>query len=202
MKNNSMDNLFPLSLSQLNILNLERTLQGTSVNNISTTIRINGCVDFALLQNSINLVIESDPSLRIQLVNNDGVMMQHSVPFVREEFPVYDFSNMSREGIGNWEIAITREIIPLENGPLYRFILFRDSERNGGILVKLHHIIADGWSQIMICNKTYLELLSHKEPSLEMAPDYQIHIQEENDYISSKAFERDEKYWKSIVECI
>ena len=50
MKNNSMDNLFPLSLSQLNILNLERTLQGTSVNNISTTIRINGCVDFALLQ--------------------------------------------------------------------------------------------------------------------------------------------------------
>jgi len=205
MKDFSKENLFPLSLSQLNILNLERTLTGTSVNNISTTMRICGRVDFVLLQQSINLVIENDPSLRIQLVDNDGTMMQYSAPFVREEFPVYDFSNTSSEGISNWEIAVTREIIPLVGGPLYRFILFRDSERNGGILVKLHHIIADGWSQIMICNriaKTYLELLSHKEPSLETAPDYRIHIQEESDYLQSKAFERDEKYWKSIVSCI
>ena len=52
---------FPLSLSQLNILNLERIFAGTSVNNISTTVRIVGRIDFPVLQQSINLVIESDP---------------------------------------------------------------------------------------------------------------------------------------------
>ena len=36
---------FPLSLSQLNIWNLEQALTGTSVNNISTTVRIRGKVD-------------------------------------------------------------------------------------------------------------------------------------------------------------
>ena len=97
MNNISKDNLYPLSLSQLNILNLERAFSGTSVNNISTTVRILGSVDFVALQQSINLVIETDPSLRLQLVTVDGCMMQFSAPFTREEFPVYDFSNTSSE---------------------------------------------------------------------------------------------------------
>ena len=205
MKDIARENLFPLSLSQLNILNLERALAGTSVNNISTTVRIRGRVDFVALQQSINRVIESDPSLRTQLVKIDGEMMQYHAPFSREEFPVYDFTNTSGEGIENWENAVTRELIPLESGPLYRFVLFRDSENSGGILVKLHHIISDGWSQIMICNKigkTYLELLKGKEPELEETPDYQLHVQEELDYMSSKAYSRDESYWKNIVENI
>jgi hypothetical protein len=189
----------------MNILNLERTLTGTPVNNISTTIRIHGRVDFSLLQQSINLVLESDASLRTQLVQIDGQLMQYHAPFLREEFPVYDFSNTSAEGLESWEKAITRELIPLNGGPLYRFILFRDSENSGGILVKLHHIISDGWSQIMLCNKidkTYLELLSGKVPSLEASPDYQLHVQEEQDYLNSRAFRRDEAYWKDIVEKI
>ena len=58
---------FPLSLSQQNILNLERTLPGTSVNNISTTVRIKGHLDFPMLQESINRVLENDASMRTRL---------------------------------------------------------------------------------------------------------------------------------------
>ena len=129
---------FPLSLSQLNILNLERALAGTSVNNISTTIRITGRLDFPMLQRSIALVLESDSSLRTRLVEKNGEIVQYHADYAREDFPVYDFSNTSREGIENWENAVTRERIPLFGGPLYRFILFRDAENSGGILVKLH----------------------------------------------------------------
>ena len=52
MFNGSDNKRFPLSLSQLNILNLEHALAGTSVNNISTTIRITGRVDFPMVQKS------------------------------------------------------------------------------------------------------------------------------------------------------
>ena len=194
---------FPLSLSQLNILNLERALSGTSVNNISTTIRITGRLDFPLLQKSVALVLQSDDSLRTCLVERDGQVMQYHAPYVKEDFPVYDFSNTSREGIENWENAVTRELIPLFGGALYRFVLFRDSENSGGVLVKLHHIIADGWSQIMLCNKIgriYLELLSGKEPEVPQAPDYLLHVQEEQEYLGSKAFAKDERYWKRMME--
>ena len=193
---------FPLSLSQLNILNLERVLAGTSVNNISTTVRIVGRLDFPVLQQSINLVIERDPSLRTRLVEENNTVLQYHAPFEKENFPVYDFTNTSKEGMENWESAVTRELIPLFEGPLYRFVLFRDSENSGGVLVKLHHIIADGWSQIMLCNKigrTYLDLLTGKEPDLPIALDYELHVIEEQEYLASKAYEKDKKYWKEVV---
>ena len=39
--------------------------------------------------------------------------MQYHAPFVKEEFPVYDLSHTSREGIESWEAAMTREPIPV-----------------------------------------------------------------------------------------
>ena len=194
---------FPLSLSQQNILNLERAFPGTSINNISTTVHINGRLDYLLLQESIHRILENDDSLRTQLTTVDGELVQYHVPYDRIDFQVYDFCSTNSESIANWEIAVTREPLPLENSPLYRFVLFRDGENHGGVLVKLHHIIADGWSQISICNKigrTYLELLTGKEVSLTPAPDYELHVLEEQRYLASKAFTRDERYWKKMLE--
>lgn len=194
---------FPLSLSQQNILGLERSLSGTSVNNISTTVKIRGRLDFAVLEKSINAIIESDSTLRTRLCSTPEGVMQYRVPFEKEDIPVYDFTNTSADGIENWECAVTREAIFAEDAPLYRFVLFRASEDVGGILVKLHHIIADGWSQIMLCNKIaklYLELLSGNDgASVEISPDYRLHIQEENDYLASPAYKKDERYWRRMV---
>ncbi|MBE6560133.1 MAG: amino acid adenylation domain-containing protein [Ruminococcaceae bacterium] len=193
---------FPLSLSQMNIWNLEHALRGTSVNNISTTVRIDGRLDFPALQKCLGLILESDASLRTRLVEEDGRILQYHAPYEAEEFPVYDFSSTGSDGVSNWENAVTREPIPLFGGPLYRFILFKDGEQGGGILVKLHHIIADGWTQIMLCNKiacVYLDLLAGREPQLPEAPDYELHVREEQEYLASKAYLRDEKYWKDIV---
>ena len=203
VKKKLQEHCFPLSLSQRNIWNLECALPGTSVNNISTTVRIRGQLDFPLLQESIHRVLENDNSLRTRITEQNGEMVQYHAPYIREDFPVYDFSNTSKEGFENWEAAVTRELIPIEEGALYRFILFRDGESSGGVLVKLHHIIADGWSQIMICNKigeTYLKLLAGEEPSLEQTPDYELHVQEEQKYLASKAFNKDESYWKKILD--
>ena len=74
MSLNGYEKRFPLSLSQWNILNLERVLGGTSVNNISTTVRITGRLDFPVLQQSISLVIEHDPTLRTRLTEADGTV--------------------------------------------------------------------------------------------------------------------------------
>ena len=197
------EHCFPLSLSQQNIWNLESALPGTSVNNISTTVRIRGQLDFPLLQESIHSVLENDISLCTRIAKVNGEIVQYHVPYIREDFPVYDFSHTSKEGFENWEMAVTRELIPIEEGPLYRFVLFRDGESSGGVLVKLHHIIADGWSQIMICNKigeTYLKLLAGETPVLAQAPDYELHVQEEQKYLASRAFQKDESYWKNILD--
>ena len=97
---------FPISLNQQNIWNLERAFPGTPMNNISTTVRMRGHVDFLSLTKAIHMVLESDPSLRTRLTIQDGEPMQYIVPFEAEEFPIYDFTHSDVDGIDSWEAAI------------------------------------------------------------------------------------------------
>ena len=89
--------LHPLSLSQKNIWNLEKSIPGTSINNICTTIRIEGRLDFLLLQKSIHLLLKSDISLRTQLTLKDEEPCQYFVPYQEETLEVYDFSHTGED---------------------------------------------------------------------------------------------------------
>lgn len=190
---------FPLSISQRNIWNVEQVHKGTSINNICSTIYIKGRIDMAAIQKTLNLVIEADQSLRTQIDLIDGTPVQYHVPYEREQFPVFDFSLTNQEGIAHWENAVTREVIPLYRHPLYYFAIFKSGESDGGILMKTHHIITDGWSQALLGNRiseTYLTLLQGKEPELEQLDSYLVHVNKEQEYLSSKACRKDQDYWQ------
>lgn len=195
---------FPLSLSQMNIWNLECSMKGTAVNNISATIQIDGRVDNVLIQESISRVLKSDDSLRTRIcLDENGHPVQFHEEYEEEDFPMYDLSHTNAEEVSEWESAVTKETIQLLDSPLYRFYPFRTGENSGGVLVKIHHIISDGWSQYLVCNKilrTYLELLEGKELSLEKAPDYELHVLDEDKYLHSKIYEKDKAYWKKMSE--
>ena len=48
--------------------------------------------------------------------------------------------------------------------------------------MKLHHLISDGWSQVLLCNKLqkiYLDLLEGRTVQLPPAPEYRLHVSEE-----------------------
>ena len=195
---------FPLSLSQMNIWNLECSMKGTAVNNISSTIQIDGRVDNVLIQESISLVLQSDASLRTRIsLDDNGDPVQYHEIYEQEDFPMYDLSHTSTEELSGWESAVTKETMQILDSPLYRFFPFRTGENSGGVLVKIHHIISDGWSQYLVCNRiltTYLELLEGKTPSLEPAPDYELHVLDEQKYLHSRIYEKDRDYWKEISE--
>ena len=89
----------PLSFSQKNIWDLERAYGGTSINNISTTLWIQGRVDFTLLQKTLNLLLEKDPSLRTRITLENGEPVWSAAPYVRENFPIFDFSGAGEKGL-------------------------------------------------------------------------------------------------------
>ena len=72
---------FPLSLSQQNIWDVERSCPDTSINNICTTLQIRGQVDFSALQHSVNFILERDPSLRTRITLSDQKPVQYQAPF-------------------------------------------------------------------------------------------------------------------------
>ena len=203
MESERQENSYPLSLNQKNIWDLECAIKGTSVNNICTTIHIEGRLDCMALQKSINEVVRMDPVLRTRIFLKDGRLYQRHVSFVWEDFPIYDFTDSGAEGVVQWEKAMTGESVPVLEGPLYRFALFRQGEDRGGVVVKVHHIISDGWSQVLLCSRigrTYLDFLAGKESCLEESPDYCLHVEEEQKYLASAAYDRDARYWRGILE--
>lgn len=93
---------FPLSQSQQNIWDLERAYSGTSINHITTSVRIQGQFRLDLLQKSIRLLLESDSSLRTRIEMREGKLVQYIVPMEEEAVPVFDFSLSGQDGVENW----------------------------------------------------------------------------------------------------
>ena len=173
---------YPLSGSQRNIWGLEQHYRGTSINNICQTIRIRGTFDIALLQQCLNLLLESDGSLRAQIVlDEEGNPVQYQAEYETQQFPVFDFSTTNQAGIEHWEYSVTREVMPVLDAPLYYFAIIKISEQEGGVLLKTHHLISDGWSQVSLINKLagcYLDLISGREAVLKPAPGYEMCIRD------------------------
>lgn len=195
---------YPLSSSQMNIWNLEQAFRGTPMNNICETIRIRGNFDVAFVQSCLNLVLESDRTLRTELtIGEDGRLWQWEVPYACVQFPVLDFSMTNQEGILRWEESIAREVMPLLDTPLYQFMIIRIGEHEGEILVKTHHLISDGWSQVALINKiavAYLNLIEGKAAGLEVTPSYRLHVEDEQKYLHSKMHSKDQEYWKEVLK--
>ena len=99
---------FPLSLSQRNIWDLEQAYTGTSMNNISATLRLRGLVEPALLQQALGRVVAQDSAQRTRLVLEQGEPRWYTTEHAAESFPIYDFSHTSAEGVEEWAAALSR----------------------------------------------------------------------------------------------
>lgn len=69
-------------------------------------------------------------------------------------------------------------------------------------MVKMHHLISDGWTQTLLCNRVgqaYLDLLAGREPSLDAIPSYASHVEEEQRYLASPSLAKDEAYWREVL---
>ena len=194
---------YPISLSQYNIWTLECLHPDTTINHINTTIKIQGRIDFVAMKKSLLQIIANDPSLRTRITMDGEKPVQYRVPFLEESFPVFDFSQTDPDGVEYWEQMLAREPMLFLDAPLYRFILFRTGERSGGIYIKVHHIISDGWTQSQLCSRIarkYTEILAGGGTAPEELPSYERHVLQEKKYAESPAYKADRDFWKATLQ--
>ena len=194
---------YPLSQSQQNIWRLERTHSGAPIGNICEAVHIRGRFDPALLQESLNNVLAQDASLRTRLLlSKEGEPRPYTADYTPVHFPVFDFTLSSKESFDHWEATVAREPLPLVGGPLFSFSIFTLGESHGGVLLKTHHIISDGWSQVLLTNRVaaaYLALLAGEPLVEESYPSYRRHVDKEQAYATSAAHGRDQAFWENLL---
>lgn len=194
-----MPEYYPLTHPQRRIWHVEQSHPGTSMWNNAGTLKIRGNLDFELLDRAVQLFLETNESIRLRIRLLDGEPVQYVAPYHPLYIEHLDFTAAGIQGLYEWDTRQTQAPMPLIDSPLYYFAFAQTADGEGYLYAKLHHIISDGISFVIMTNailESYDRLLSGEEPDAsEYAESYLAYVKEEKEYEASKRHAYDEAYW-------
>lgn len=141
----------PASFAQQRLWFMDQFLRGSAAYNVPRAYRLQGKLDVAALEQGINDIIQRQESLRttFSLQNGDPVQIIH--PASHTELTVINLADLPAD---RQEAEVQRLLqeetntgFNLEQGPLLRTRLLRIDNDIYILVIVLHHVISDGWSQ-------------------------------------------------------
>ncbi|MBN8226492.1 amino acid adenylation domain-containing protein [Corallococcus macrosporus] len=140
----------PVSFSQERMWFQDRLSPGSAAFNIPVRVRFSGVLDVAVLRASLQALVKRHAPLRTTFIEQDGRPLQHIAPTLDLALPVVDLQSLpasAREAeLQRLLTDEARQPFDLEKGPLLVTVLYRLDALEHVLLLKLHHIITDGWS--------------------------------------------------------
>ena len=144
------DGPVPLSFSQERLWFIHQMDPVTCAYNLPCALRIVGQLKVAALESALSSIVERHEILRTTIRAIDGRPLQLIHPPQRASLPLIDLQEYpSHQRNAHLEQLVRREgqrPFNLEEGPLFRCVLFRLTEREHVFLMVQHHVISDGWS--------------------------------------------------------
>ncbi len=147
-------NVFTLSFSQQRMWLLHQLEPDSAAYNMGKAIRFQGTLDRKILENSLKEIVARHEILRTTFEERDGQPVQIISREIDLQIPVIDLQQLPTQ---QQEVEIQKLIdeaiaqpFDLEKGLLIRAKLLELSKREHLLILTVHHIVADGWSQGII----------------------------------------------------
>ena len=145
----------PLSFSQERLWFLNQLKPDSSSHNIPLALGITGSLDVPALEQSLNEILQRHETLRTTFTTVDGQPVQviHPMDF---KLPIVDFTTIqnpksidegARSAVQNFLLEEAKRPFDLNQGPLLRATLLQLDEQEYVLLVTIHQIVFDGWSE-------------------------------------------------------
>ena len=193
--------IFELTNPQKNIWNTELFFSNTNVNNVCVSGIINEVVNFDILKKAINILVEKNDSFRINLLISENIPMQTFSAFAPFDIDIINVNSKSE--FTSIEQSMVNEKFTLINSNLFKFKLAKFPDGKGGIILNVHHIIADSWSlglTIQEIVKIYHCLLNNNSEYISDTFSYKNLITAEQDYKNSNRYNNDKEFWNSYLK--
>ena len=162
----------PLSFAQQRLWFLDQLVPENPAYNLPIAFRLQGRLEIEALRLAVEGVTARHEALRTSFPARDGRATQEIAPATAMALPVVDLSSLSREDLSSegaqWALEESRRGFDLARGPLLRVALARLSHRDHLLVLTVHHIVSDGWSQGAFCRELslgYRRLLGSGEPA-------------------------------------
>lgn len=167
----------------------------SSINNIGGYVELWGKIDVSKLQQAIQALIDSQSALRtiiFQEGNNIYQRVDDSIVFYLRERQVV------KENVQKYIKDVFGSSFKIFDQPLYYFELLQLEDDHFYLIIKLHHLIADGWSMQLVVN-TIDDFYCNEEKCGDIF-EYQCFNDEFKKYLKSKRFSSDDMYWSNKIK--
>jgi len=189
-----------LTHPQKRIWYIDQINLASNLHNIGGNLNINGAININIMKKAINLIIKNNEGMRLRFTEIDSKPMQYITKFEEQEIDFLDFSTYPnpKKEYQKWATTVFKKSFNLSNEHLFYFAIYKTSNKNYGILFKIHHIISDGWSIALIQNQAcelYTKLIHSQEITFNENHTYTNFINSEEKYITSKRFTKNKDFW-------
>ncbi|HEY9874102.1 MAG TPA: amino acid adenylation domain-containing protein, partial [Candidatus Obscuribacterales bacterium] len=146
----SRQNELPLSFAQERLWFLDQLKPGDSAYNIPSAVRLQGALNIAALEQSLNEIIRRHELLRTSFGIVQGQPVQIIAETLSISLPLLDLQNLPaterEQRLQQLATEEARRPFNLTQAPLLRVTLIQLGATEYAVLFTMHHIISDRWS--------------------------------------------------------
>ncbi|MFM7582097.1 MAG: condensation domain-containing protein, partial [Caldilinea sp.] len=161
--------LHPLAYGQKSLwFEYQMTPDGAGYN-ISVALRIHSAVDWAALQKAFQGLVNRHPALRTTFTVAEGAPVQAVHRYCPVALTLVDASQWSEATLYEQVSTAHKAVFDLERGPLFRLNAWTQQPQAHLLLITLHHLIYDGWSNWILLDELqqlYKAALTKSKPAL------------------------------------
>jgi len=203
------DRPLALSFAQQRLWFFDQWEPGSSAYNIPTVLTLRGPFDLGMMSRALTELVRRQESLRTYFPSPDaGEPIQAISPPAPIELP---FVDLSGHPAGQRQAEFRRQMavevsrpFDLDTGPLLRAQVFRLADDEHRLLLIIHHIISDGWSQDLLkreLTELYRAFRTGKpSPLPELPVQYADYAVWQRNLLQGELLERQLDYWKKRLQ--
>ena len=194
----------PLSFSQERLWFLYQLQQDSSTYNVSFAFRLQGLLNVSALEHSLNEIIQRHEALRTTFLASENKPVQVIAPSLNLTLPVVDLHELPERERETQVLQLVKNEVQqpfdLEQGSLLRFSLVQLRENEHVLLLSVHHIVFDGWSEGVLWREltTLYTAFSTLQPSPlpELPIQYADFAVWQRQWLQGKLMDTQLDYWK------
>src|SRR5579859_2216287 len=194
----------PLSFAQQRLWFLDQLEPGLALYNMPLAFQLTGTLHYKALTQALHEIKRRHQVLRTTFRLTDEQSVQIIHPLQLTMLPVIDLQGPTEcEREGQTIHMATEEFrrpFDLAQGPLLRLLLLRLGKKEHVLLLTIHHIISDGWSQGILLNELTTLYSAYVQGQPSPLPDLPIQYADysrwQREWLQKEIIDKDLLYWK------
>jgi len=200
--------VMPCSISQQRYWLLEQLCPGNTALNIPLAVQLSGRLDISVLERALNAILQRHEILRTSFALVDGTPKQVIKAEVELKLGVIDLGDVPVE---KRQLRVEQEMIAeavrplsLTQAPIFRTTLLQLTPDENVLMLTIHHIVGDGWSNGLLVREVglfYDALLHGTQAPLEpLKLHYADYALWQEEWLTTPQYDRQLTYWKETLE--